>query len=161
MSRAIRYALSLIVLVCVAGAPAQAAAEFDLGGTYVVQGGNHDGTDQREFVQIMRHGESFVVRWIRADVSDETVELELVSVGIGIVSGKVLAVSFYSLSNAGVAAFEIEEDGKRLVGQWTAEADDGTVHAQTLIRLRDHTLDPTAGVTSRGPRRGLPIVDYR
>jgi hypothetical protein len=144
MTRTIAYAFSLMVLVSVAGAPAQAAGEPQLGGTYIAHGVNPDGSDDEQFVQIMRHGDSFVVSWILADVSNEAVVLELVSVGIGIVSGSVLAVSFYSPSTAGVAAFRIEEDGRQLVGQWTAEADDGTIHSQTLTRLPDLTLDSAA-----------------
>jgi hypothetical protein len=148
MAGTIQYALSVVVLVNLAVGPALAAEEPELGGTYIAHGVNHDGSDHQEFVQITRNGGSFVVSWILADVSNENVVLELVSVGIGIVSGKTLAVSFYGLSTAGVAAYQIEEDGRRLVGRWTTEADDGTVHTQTLTRLPDHALDPAVSAAS-------------
>jgi hypothetical protein len=135
MKRPLRYALSTLVALGLAVAPATVTGDADPGGLYEATGVNPDGTAYRGFVHIARRGESFLVSWIFPQDSPDARGFALSSVGVGIVSDGMLAVSYYGVGAAGVAVYRIEEDGTRLAGHWTVAGDDGSLHAETLTRL--------------------------
>jgi hypothetical protein len=159
MGRTVRFAL-LAILLATAGVAATTPApgEFELEGLYAAAGVNPDGSEYRGFVHIARNGESFIVSWMFAQRSGEVVVLKPTSVGIGIVSSGVLAVSYYTARMSGVVIYRIEDDGKRLDGQWTVVGDGGAVHAETLTRLPGSALQPVEGdpPVNQAPKRRPP-----
>jgi hypothetical protein len=142
MGRAIRYAAVVVVLAATAGVPADAAGELDLTGLYVARGVNADGSEYEGVVHIAPRRQSFVVTWIFPRGSRDMLSLEPASVGIGIVSGETLAVSYLSMDAAGVVVYRIEDGGNRLAGQWTVVGKDGVIHAETLTKLPRRMPEP-------------------
>lgn len=115
------------VIVVVFGAIASIAAPDsppDLAGVYRCDGMNPDGTPYQGFVEIARIHDTFRVRWTLSD--DSSV------VGVGILSGGVLAVSYFGGAPA-VVVYKI--DGSRLVGEWTMGGAEGAVYAETLTKM--------------------------
>jgi hypothetical protein len=137
-----RSALLAILLATAGAAATPAPGESGLEGMYAAAGVNPDGSEYRAFVHIVRHGESFIVRWMFPQLSGEVVVLQPASVGIGIVNGGVLAVSYYTARSSGVVIYRIQDDGERLDGQWTVVGDSGAVHVETLTRLPRGALQP-------------------
>jgi hypothetical protein len=146
MNRALRYVLSSVIAVGWAIVPATVAGDPEPSGLYEANGVNPDGTQYRGFVHIVRRGESFLVSWIFPQDSPEANGFGLTSVGVGILSDGVLAVSYYGARSAGVAVYRIDEDGKHLAGHWTVAGEDGSVHAETLTRLPARPPEPLDAV---------------
>jgi hypothetical protein len=154
MARAVRQHVLLAVLLATAGVAASPVPVVpDLEGMYVANGMNPDGTEYRGFVQIVKHGESFVVSWMFPAASGEVIVFEPASIGIGIVNSGMLAVSYYSARLSGVVLYRIEEDGKRLAGYWTVAGEAGIVQTETLIRLPRNPSEP---VETEPPTQGAP-----
>jgi hypothetical protein len=86
-------------------------------GLYEVEGTNPDGsTYEGRFLLQAGPAASWVARW---QVGDEQV------IGLGLIQGGVLAVSFVINGRPGIAVFEVEPDG-RLRGSWTSGGGMGT-----------------------------------
>jgi hypothetical protein len=104
------------------------AAAADLNGTYLCEGTRPDGADYKGTVRIVRHNGAYQLVW---NVGREEQHL-----GIGILNGDVLAVSYFG-GAPGVVAYRVEraEKGVRLVGQWTVANAGGEVFGETLTRL--------------------------
>jgi hypothetical protein len=155
MRRTLRSVIVALVLAAAGMAATPAAGEPELEGVYGAVGVNPDGSEYRAFVHIVRHGESFIVSWMFPAVSGEVVVFKPTSVGIGIANGGMLAVSYYTARMAGVIIYRIEEDGKRLAGQWTVVGEGGVIHAETLTRLPGVTPPPVEAEPplDRAPRR--------
>jgi hypothetical protein len=101
------------------------AQEVPLDGTYRSEGVNPDGTKYRGTVEIAKDDQTYLVRWLARQVT---------SIGIGIVKGDVLAVSYYTGTNIGVALYRIEK-GPRLTGEWTVLGADGQRYPETLTKM--------------------------
>ena len=142
MGGTIRSALVAILAATAGVAATPVSGDVELEGMYAAAGVNPDGSEYRAFVHIVRHGESFIVSWMFPQRSGESVVLEPASVGIGIVSGGALAVSYYTTRMSGVVIYRIEDEGKRLDGKWTLVGDGGAVHTETLTRLPGGALEP-------------------
>jgi hypothetical protein len=145
MRTPVRYALLLVALIAAAAPFVRAADEPELEGMYAVSGVNPDGNEYRGVVQIEHHGDSLRLTWMFPDVSPDTkAEVLLIpnAVGIGIVNGGMLAVSYYGPRLVGIVLYRIEENGHRLAGQWTVVGDDGALHAETLTRLPPEAVQP-------------------
>jgi hypothetical protein len=140
-----RYALATLVLVGLAIAPAPAAADTELAGVYMATGVNANGATYRRLVYIARHGESFLVSWMAADRNDRTVRVAATSVGVGISSNGMLAVSYLSPQTSGIVMYRIEDGGRRLAGQWTTAGEDGALHAEILMKVQTPDADPDGG----------------
>jgi len=153
MRRAIRHTLAAVLLATAAAAGTPVSGEPNLEGVYAAAGVNPDGSEYRGFVHLLRHGDTFLVSWIFPQTSGEAVVFVPASVGIGIVSNGVLAVSYYTARTAGVVVYRIEEDGKRLAGRWTVVDDGGAVHTETLTRLARAVPQPVEGDPPPPPRR--------
>lgn len=142
MGRLVRFTL---VLIGVAGmaAVSSAAGEPELVGTYAADGVNPDGSQYHAIVHISRRGESFLVSWL-FPTDAEPIRLVPSSVGVGVASGGMLAVSYYTPQTSGVVVYRIEDEGKRLTGRWAFVGDDGTVRDETLTKLPEVSTPPPA-----------------
>ncbi|MBV1799638.1 hypothetical protein [Siccirubricoccus sp. G192] len=86
-------------------------------GAYQVEGQNPDGTTYGGVFMLQEAaGASWLATWQVADVR---------LVGLGLIQGGVLAVSFVVNGRPGIAAYEVEADGS-LRGSWTTGGGLGT-----------------------------------
>ncbi|MBK1658890.1 hypothetical protein [Paracraurococcus ruber] len=86
-------------------------------GAYQVEGTNPDGsTYEGQFLLQAGPAASWIINW---RVGGEQI------IGLGLIQGGVLAVSFVVNNRPGIAAFEVEADG-RLRGSWTTGGGMGT-----------------------------------
>ena len=109
------------------GAAAAAYAQQpNLTGRYAAEGTNPDGKPYRSFVQIEQDGDTYLVRWLER-------EGQPVAIGIGMVRGDWLSVSYLGGRRLGVAVYHIEK-GPQLKGQWTVLGADGSVWPETLSK---------------------------
>lgn len=134
MTAAVRYVTSAIVVMSVAMASLNAAADWPLEGLYRATGVAADGAHYSALVQIIKFGDSYLVSWSFPHESIEALD-DPDRIGVGIARGDVLAVCIFSEDFAGVVLYEIERDGRRLVGQWTGAGGDGVLRAETLTWL--------------------------
>ena len=147
MSQAVRRTLSLIALVA-AVIPSPAAADTRLEGVYVSRAVNPDGSVSRGTVHIAQQGESFFVSWMSVHIVENVALLELTSVGVGIVSGATLSVSYLDAEDRlGIVVYQIENDGRELTGRGTTIEDDGAMYSETLSRLT--AAQPEPGIAER------------
>jgi hypothetical protein len=121
MARTVRFALVLIAVLGSLGNAAENRA--DLSGMYLCEGINPDGTPYRGLVEITATASTYQVRWTMS---------EQLTLGVGIFSGGVLAVSYVS-ETPGVVVYRRE--GNRLVGEWTVGASNGQLYSETLTKL--------------------------
>src|ERR1700741_1284904 len=122
----------IVPLMCgLLASRAGADSEPDLAGLYACTGKNPDGTSYQGIVEIVKQDGTFVLQWFN--------ESELVGVGLGIRSGDVLAVSYFS-GLPGVVAYRIE-DGNRLVGEGTVAGADGALFSETLTKMPSEALE--------------------
>jgi hypothetical protein len=129
----------------------------DLAGLYACEGLGPDGATYRGMVEIVRQEEAYAVLWVLPPHGQH--------LGLGLVTGDVLAVSYFS-NPPGIVAYQIEHDGgqRRLVGRWTEFAASGRVFTETLTALSDDEtalLPPREPLASphgpdRRPNRGAP-----
>jgi len=127
------------VLFLVAGvtfiAPFLSVAEDrDLTGLYHCAGVNPNGSTYEGIAQIVRHERTYRVRWILPP--------NITHHGIGVVSGNVLAVSYFGEA-PGVIVYKLEE-GPRLVGEWTVLGADGRLFTETLTKMAEVIVEPAA-----------------
>ena len=134
-----RYALLVPLVVLAALAPVQVQSSPDPAGAYRCDGVSADGRKYVAAVQIVRNGDTYVVKWLTPR--------GLVNVGVGFVSGNRLSVGYVGAS-AGVVVYNI--DGKQLTGDWTDIEASGHVYKETLTKLAE-------GETIAPPRRGGPL----
>jgi len=111
-----------------AQAPAQQALakQPDLAGTYRCEGLNPEGKTYEGTVEISKQEQTYRLKWMTPPAG--------VSVGIGIVKGDVLAVSYFDGAMMGVVLYKIEK-GPKLVGEWTVIGTEGHVYPETLTKL--------------------------
>ena len=122
----ITVALLLIIgrLATIAGpADAQDDAQ-DIAGVYAAEGSNGDGSLYRAIVVIEKHRAAFRMQWVFPTGAS--------AVGLGILSGNVLAVSYYGAS-PGIVLYKVE--GPKLVGEWTLFGGGGVLSKETLTRI--------------------------
>jgi hypothetical protein len=114
---------------------AQQVAPID--GVYRSDGVNPNGTKYRGTVEIAKDDQTYLVRWLSQQVT---------SIGIGILRGDVLAVSYFTGNNIGIALYHVEK-GPRLIGEWTVLGSDGQRYPETLTKMgrdaRDETPEET------------------
>jgi hypothetical protein len=156
MYRAIHHAV-LAILLATGAAATPASEEAELEGVYAAVGVNPDGSEYRGFVLMVRQDETFLMTWMFPRESGEAVVFVPASAGVGIVSDRVLAVSYYTARTTGVVIYRIEEDGKRLAGRWTVVGDGGAVHTETLTRMAGAALQPVEADPPPPPKRPNPV----
>ena len=93
-----------------------------------------------------------MVAWLFPHLAGEEMLLVLKSAGVGLVSGGTLAVSYYGQDATGIALYQIESGGQRLVGRWASANGEGAVQTETLTKLPAPTAVPdTDAPTSPAP----------
>ena len=142
MGRTLRLGLLVAVLIAVVAPAARAAEEPRLEGIYLAKGLNPDGTEYRGVVDVAQRGDSFVVTWMIPYTDGETILLVPTAVGIGILEGGMLAVSYYGSKMAGIVLYRIEDDGRRLAGRWVVAGGDGGAHSETLTKVPEEVAEP-------------------
>jgi hypothetical protein len=96
----------------------------EIAGVYAGEGSNGDGSAYRAIVVIQKYRDAFRVQWIFPSRS--------ATVGLGILDGDKLAVSYYG-PRPGIVLYKV--DGTRLVGQWTLLGAGGMLSSETLTRI--------------------------
>ena len=135
----VRTALLGLVLIVGGGVGSTAAPPSpDLAGVYRCAGKNPDGTAYEGWVEIRKLENTFRVRWTMLDAA---------ITGVGIYSGGVFAVSYFSGAPA-VAVYKVE--GERLVGEWTMGGIEGTMYVETLTRTDEAVPQPEERRRPRG-----------
>jgi hypothetical protein len=147
MRRAILLLLVLVPVLTFA-VRADSASEPDLAGVYLGNGKNIDGTSYEGLVEIYKDHGAFQLQWV--------VEDKVVAVGMGLLSGNVLAVAYYS-ALPGVVAYRLEGSDK-LVGEWTLVGAEGAVFSETLTKVPPDKVGKTP---SRPARPARPVGDRR
>ncbi|MGH9237294.1 MAG: hypothetical protein ACRD3G_04565 [Vicinamibacterales bacterium] len=137
-----RRLILLMIATAALTAPVARAAEPALEGLYTAQGFNPDGTEYRGVVQIARRGEGFTVAWLFPHLVGEEMLLVLKSAGVGLMSGGTLAVSYYGQDATGIALYQVEGGGQRLIGRWASANGAGTVQTETLTKLAAPAATP-------------------
>ena len=120
-------------------APDPTATQNDIVGVYQCEGHNPDGTPYTGVVEIMKVQDTFRVRWTLSDNASV--------LGVGILSGGVLSVSYFAGAPA-IAVYKI--DGQKLVGEWTMGGAEGAVYPETLTKT---AAKPESRPEPRAPRR--------
>lgn len=126
------------------------ADDKGIAGVYECQGITADGKLYSGIVHITRHHGAYQLIW--------TLGPEEHHVGIGLLSGDVLAVSYFG-ALPGVVAYRVERDADRprLVGEWTVPAADGQVFREVLTRLENGADVPPPDVPLLPPPRRVPV----
>lgn len=122
-----RFSL-LILIVFVAGiAPVKVQTPVDPSGAYRCDGVSPDGQTYRAAVEIVRNGDTYIVRWLTPR--------GVVNVGVGVLKNNTLSVGYIGAS-AGVVVYKLDGN-KQLSGEWTDLDASGHVYTETLTRLND------------------------
>src|ERR1044071_7932708 len=132
--------MMLLSLTLPLAASAQTRDGSDLVGMYVCDGINPDGSPYRGLVEITKYRDAFQVQW--------TFHEQVAAIGIGIRSGDVLAVTYFS-NVPGVVAYHIEK-GSRLVSEWTGGGAEGALFSETLTKATGRAA-PTPPPQRRSP----------
>jgi hypothetical protein len=122
-----RIALIVLFALVVAIAPVKVQTTVDPSGAYRCDGVSPDGQSYRAAVEIVRDGDTYIVRWLTPR--------GIVNVGVGMLSGDTLSVGYVGAS-AGVVVYKVDGN-KQLTGEWTDLEATGHVYKETLTRLRD------------------------
>jgi hypothetical protein len=155
MTRARLYTWPVIALIATGAVPVSAGqAAFE--GVYIASGVDAEGNQYRRAVDIERHGDRFTVTWVEADMVGQAVILEPTWVGVGIVNGDTLSVSFVAEDTLGIMVYTFGGDGQ-VSGNWTLAGDDERVYSETLTKLPDTLPEPAAADPSEDhPRPSSP-----
>jgi hypothetical protein len=126
MLRHILLSVAVIILFGQSSFDARSPAgqSHEIGGSYYCEGTDANGRPYRGTVSIGKHGDVYYLLWRFGS--------RRVAVGVGILQGDVLAVS-YNGQSSGVAVYEI--DGARLDGRWTDSGAPGRLLLETLTRI--------------------------
>ena len=123
-------------------------AESDPAGIYECAGQNPNGTPYTGIVEIVKHNDTYLVRWTMPDDSQV--------VGIGILSGAVLSVSYFGGTPA-LVVYTIAENG-HLEGKWTAGGAGGKVFTETLTKMPEGAQKPAKpSKPVARPRSRIPV----
>ena len=148
MVRAALIGLVTLALLGPVHAAQGQAPENKIEGVYTCEGKNPDGAPYAGVVEIVKHKETYLVRWTMPDDSQV--------VGVGIYSGNQLAVSYFGGTPA-LVVYSVAENGQ-LNGKWTAGGAAGAVFQETLTRLPEGAATPKPGKRdSRPPRSRITV----
>ena len=129
--------LSIGFIVSIAGSE----KKHDLSGVYACTGNRPGGRSYRAIVTIVGQGNVYRLRWTFAG--------ERGNLGIGILHGDTLSVSYHSGRSNGIVVYDIHES-KELVGEWTVVGADGVIFKETLKKL------PASSYQGQQPRSPQP-----
>jgi hypothetical protein len=131
MARAVQVVLVIFALIGPVYA-GEKAPENNLTGVYACEGTNPDGATYSGVVEIVRIKDTYLVRWTMPNDSQV--------VGVGILSGGQLSVSYYG-GTPSLVVYSVGENGQ-LNGKWTAGGAEGLQFSETLTRLPEGTPRP-------------------
>jgi hypothetical protein len=106
----------------------------ELQGLYGARGIDGDDSEYTALVQIIKFRDSYLLSWSFSETA-EALALDPDAIGVGITRGSLLSVSYFTESFAGVIVYDIDADGRRLVGHWTGAGGDGLLRTEVLTRL--------------------------
>ena len=141
MRRAMRVSIALGMVLGFATTPVR-ADEPHVTGMYLSNRLNADGSQYQGLVYVVQDHDTFVVSWMDLQSKNDQLVIVPAAAGVGLVEGRVFAVSQYSLQAIGLMLYRIEDDGRRLIGRWATAEGDGAAYSETLTRLPEHTPDP-------------------
>ena len=125
---------------------APSTSERDLAGVYRCEGVNPDGRTYRGIVEMSKDDRTYRVKWTMGQGGT--------SVGIGMVRGDVLAVSYYTGQNVGLVMYKIDK-GIQLTGEWAVLGADGQLRPETLTKVGMQVLgkpsEEPLQITKAGP----------
>jgi hypothetical protein len=122
----------LVTIVCSFGVELSLAQQpNDLAGLYRCQGDTPSGEKYEGIVEIVEHGDRFLVRWL--------IPPHDAYIGVGVVQGDFLAVS-YGGRVLGLVIYEIKPD-MHLVGRWTAVNAGRQLFSETLTKMNAADLE--------------------
>ena len=150
MTRARRFTWPVIALIVTGAVPASSAGQPAYEGVYIARGVDAEGKQYRRAVDIERHGDRFTVTWVAAEVVGQAIILEPTWVGVGIVNGDTLSVSFVAEDTLGIMVYTFGGDGQ-VSGRWTLAGEDERVYSETLTKLPDTLPEPSAADPSEDP----------
>ncbi|SRR5262245_5633345 len=142
MIKAVLVGLVTLALAGPSFAAPDKAPESSIVGTYSCEGTNPDGGTYSGIVQIVKHGDSYLVRWTMPDESKV--------LGIGILNGATLSVSYYG-GTPSIVVYSIE-NGK-LSGTWTAVGAEGELFTETLTKIPEGAPRPPKPTKRESPPR--------
>ena len=154
MTRVRRFAWPVIVLMVTGAVPVSTAGQPAFEGVYIATGVDAGGHEYRRAVDIERNGDRFTVTWVSADVVGQAIILEPTWVGVGIVIGDTLSVSFVAEDTLGIMVYKAGAD-RQLSGRYTLAGEDETVYSETLTKLPD-ILPESTGADPREEQRPRP-----
>jgi hypothetical protein len=126
MTRKCLVGLGAIALVLTAASSSWAQEQPDVAGVYRCEGTNPDGSRYRGVVEIRKEADTYRVSW--------TMSQRASALGIGILRGDVLAVSYFTGESLGVVAYRMEKGGQ-LIGEWAVLGAGGLTRPETLSRM--------------------------
>jgi hypothetical protein len=127
MTRKCLVGLGAIILILTAAAPSRAQApDREVEGVYRCEGTNPDGSRYRGVVEIRKDADTYRVSW--------TMSQRASALGIGILRGDVLAVSYFTGESLGIVAYRMEKGGQ-LIGEWAVLGAGGQIRPETLSRM--------------------------
>jgi hypothetical protein len=107
-----------------------AADAPELQGAYYCEGTDASGSPYYGTTVIQKQGDVYYLQW--------RIGRRMTALGVGIVTGQTLAVSYYGRST-GVALYTIGEGG--LIGRWTQPGSTGVIFSETLTRIPASELE--------------------
>ena len=109
--------------------PAEAAEPRDFSGKFLADGVSNTGKRYRAMVEITREQDVYQVIWVLGPRESY--------MGVGVVEGDALCVGFAVGEVPGVVIYrpDAKEQGKKLVGRWTAPGSKGKTFTETLSLL--------------------------
>lgn len=122
MIRQFRVGFGMVLLGLITASSAWAQ---EVVGVYECEGVNPDGSTYRGEVEISKDEDTYRVSW--------TMSERATALGIGILRGDVLAVSYFTGESLGVVAYRIEKGGQ-LVGEWAVLGAGGQLRPEVLSR---------------------------
>jgi hypothetical protein len=110
----------------------RAAVEEDITGIYMCEGENPDGGKYQGIVSIEKNGRAFTVTWLIGRGGQPVS-------GVGVRNGNSLSASYVVRLNQGIGVAVVGyriENGRKLIGRYTALGGDGTVRTETLTFMK-------------------------
>lgn len=143
MVRTVLLCAALVLFGAIDSDAAQDPPPSSIAGVYRCSGFNPDGRMYSATVEIFKIENTYRVLWV---LPNDTFVL-----GVGILTGDMLSVSYYGGSPA-IVVYRVE--GTQLSGQWTMGGQEGAVYAETLTLMPEH---PPLEMPQAPPSRPQPV----
>lgn len=145
--RATVTSVALAASVLTVGLRARADEKLDITGEYQCEGTNARGAKYTAAVSISKQQATYVVKW---DLPSQD------QIGVGILEGDLLSVSWVSQGAAGIVVYKIRNHGDTLVGRWAQVGGDGQTFSEVLTRPPGQQKSPS--MAGRNPATDVPML---